>query len=47
MQTLQNSTRGLGLIVDMAWDRFLFSAAIGFALAAASYLGHLAVPAAF
>ncbi len=47
MQTLTHGARGLSLLVDMNWDRFLFVGAIALALVAASHLGHLAVPAAF
>ncbi|MEM9437009.1 MAG: hypothetical protein AAGA15_08210 [Pseudomonadota bacterium] len=47
MQTIQNGARGLGLIVDMNWDRFLFVAAIAVALAAASQIGYLTLPAGF
>ncbi|MEL7299817.1 MAG: hypothetical protein AAFM92_05470 [Pseudomonadota bacterium] len=47
MQTIQNNAKGLGLIVDMAWDRLLFVAAIGIALVASSNIGYLAIPAGF
>ena len=47
MQTIQNSAKGLGLLVDMNWDRFFFVGAITLALFAASNLGYLAVPAGY
>ena len=47
MHTIQQSTKGLGLVVDMAWDRFLFVGAIGVALVAASHIGYFTIPAGF
>ena len=47
MQTLTNSTRGLGLIVNMNWDRFMFVGAIAIALLCASQMGHFMVPEGF
>ncbi|MEM6478179.1 MAG: hypothetical protein AAF841_11725 [Pseudomonadota bacterium] len=47
MQTIQNSARGLGLLVDMNLDRLLFVGAIALALLASSQIGHLTLPAGF
>jgi len=47
MQTFQNSTKGLGLLIDLSWDRLLFIAAIALALALSSQIGYLAIPAAY
>ncbi|MEM9349767.1 MAG: hypothetical protein AAGA47_05860 [Pseudomonadota bacterium] len=47
MQTIHKGAQGLGLIVDMSWDRFFFFGAMAIALAAASQIGYLAVPAGF
>ncbi|MEM6276157.1 MAG: hypothetical protein AAF714_04355 [Pseudomonadota bacterium] len=47
MQTIQNSAQGLGLLVDMNWDRFFFVGAIGLALVAGSNLGYLMLPTGF
>jgi len=41
MQTIQNSYRGLSLLVDVNWDRLLFPATIVTALFAASFFGSL------
>ena len=41
MQTLQQSYRGLSLVMALNWDRLLFLATIAFALMAGSYLGSL------
>ncbi|MEM6728363.1 MAG: hypothetical protein AAF618_07675 [Pseudomonadota bacterium] len=47
MQTIQTGAQGLGLLMNMNWDRLLFVGAIALALVASSQLGHLALPAAF
>ncbi|MEM6897413.1 MAG: hypothetical protein AAF576_08515 [Pseudomonadota bacterium] len=47
MHAFQNSAKGLGLLVDMNWDRLLFIAAIAIALIAASNIGYLTLPAGF
>ncbi|MEM1233117.1 MAG: hypothetical protein AAGH70_03240 [Pseudomonadota bacterium] len=47
MQTIQNSAQGLGLLMDMNWDRIFFVGAIGLALIAGSNLGYLMVPTGF
>ena len=47
MQTIQNSAKGLSLLVDMHWDRAFFMVAIAVALFAASNLGYLLVPAGY
>lgn len=39
MQTLQQSYRGLSLVMELNWDRLLFLATIGFALAAGAWIG--------
>ncbi len=38
MQTIQNSTRGLGLLLMLNWDRLLMIAAIWGALALSTWL---------
>ncbi len=43
MQALQNSARGLSLLVDINWDRILYLATIAAALSAGAYLGSLAL----
>ncbi|MEM9971386.1 MAG: hypothetical protein AAF762_09850 [Pseudomonadota bacterium] len=47
MQTIQTGAQGLGLLMNMNWDRLLFVGAIAFALIAASQLGHFALPAGY
>lgn len=41
MQTLQQSYRGLSLIMSLNWDLLLYLATIAFALMAGAYLGSL------
>lgn len=41
MQTLQQSYRGLSLVMELNWDRILYVATIAFALFAGAYLGSL------
>ncbi|MHA6262044.1 hypothetical protein ACXYMO_02485 [Arenibacterium sp. CAU 1754] len=41
MQTLQQSYRGLSLMMELNWDRILYVATIAFALMAGAYLGSL------
>ncbi len=41
MQTIQNSYRGLSLIMQLNWDRALYIATIAVALAAGAYIGSL------
>ena len=41
MHTLENSYRGLSLVMALNWDRFLFLGTIACALAAGAYLGSL------
>jgi hypothetical protein len=41
MQTIQNSYRGLSLLMDINWDRGLYAATIFFALAAGAFVGTL------
>ena len=41
MQTIQNSYRGLSLLMDLNWDRVLYVATITLALAAGAYIGSL------
>ena len=38
MQTIQNSARGLGLMLSLNWDRILYLATILLALAAGAML---------
>lgn len=41
MQALQQSYRGLFLVMELNWDRILYVATIAFALMAGAYLGSL------
>lgn len=41
MQTLQQSYRGLSLVMSLNWDRLLYLLTIAFALMAGAYLGSL------
>lgn len=41
MQTLQQSYRGLSLVMTLNWDRLLYLATIAVALMAGAYLGSL------
>lgn len=41
MQLIQSGTRGLGLLVDLNWDRLLYLGAILAALGAGTLLGSL------
>lgn len=41
MQTLQQSYRGLSLVMELNWDRILFLLTIAFALMAGAYIGNL------
>lgn len=41
MQTLQQSYRGLSLVMELNWDRILYLVTIAFALMAGAYLGSL------
>lgn len=41
MHGIQQSVRGLALLIDLTWDRLFFPAAITVALAGAAYLGSL------
>ncbi|WP_269084753.1 MULTISPECIES: hypothetical protein [unclassified Sulfitobacter] len=41
MQTIQTSYRGLSLLMDLNWDRALYTGAIAAALLAGSWLGSL------
>ena len=43
MQTIQNSYRGLSLLVDINWDRLLYVATIAAALLLGAYFGSLAL----
>jgi len=43
MQMIQNSYRGLSLLVEINWDRLLYLATIVGALSAGAYLGSLAL----
>ncbi len=43
MQTIQNSYRGLSLLVDINWDRLLYIAMIATALFAGAFFGSLAL----
>ncbi|MEO0486594.1 MAG: hypothetical protein AAF092_11840 [Pseudomonadota bacterium] len=47
MQTIHNSAKGLGLLVNIAWDRLFFVGAIAAALVASSQLGNIAILAAY
>ncbi|WP_257884174.1 hypothetical protein [Sulfitobacter sp. CW3] len=39
MNAIKSKYRGLGLLVDLNWDRGLYLGALAFALAAGAYLG--------
>jgi hypothetical protein len=41
MQTLQQSYRGLSLVMELNWDRLIYLVTIAFALMAGAYLGSL------
>ena len=41
MQTIQNSYRGLSLLMDLNWDRALYVCTIAAALAAGAWIGSL------
>lgn len=41
MHSLQQSTRGLGLVMELNWDLLLYAATIGVALMAGAWLGTL------
>lgn len=41
MQTIQNTYRGLSLIMELNWDRALYIATIAVALAAGAFVGSL------
>ena len=41
MHTLEESYRGLSLVMMLNWDRLLFLATIGLALMAGAYLGSI------
>ncbi len=41
MQAIQNSYRGLSLLVDVNWDRILYPATIATALFAGAFFGSL------
>jgi len=41
MQAIQNSYRGLSLLVDVNWDRLLYLATITTALIAGAFFGSL------
>lgn len=41
MQTLEQSYRGLSLIMTLNWDRLLFLATLAFALSAGAWLAGL------
>ena len=43
MQTMQNTYRGLTLLVDINWDRLLYLATIAAALLAGAFFGSLAL----
>jgi len=43
MQAIQNSYRGLSLLVDINWDRLLYIATIATALFAGAFFGSLAL----
>lgn len=43
MHTIQNSYRGLALLVDVNWDRLLYITTIAFALVAGAFFGSLAL----
>ena len=41
MQTIQTGYRGLTLLFDLNWDRFLYTGTIAVALLLGAYLGSL------
>lgn len=41
MQTIQNSYRGLSLLMDLNWDLVLYIGTIALALLAGAYVGSL------
>lgn len=41
MQTIQNSYRGLSVLLDLNWDLALYIFTIAFALGAGAFLGSL------
>lgn len=41
MQTIENSYRGLSLLVDLNWDRVLYVGTISLALGASAWLSTL------
>ncbi|UOA14636.1 MULTISPECIES: hypothetical protein [Sulfitobacter] len=41
MHLIQGSTRGLGLLLDLNWDRAFFGAAIAAALSAGAFVASL------
>lgn len=41
MQTLQQTYRGIGLVMVLNWDRLLFLFTIAFALMLGAYIGSL------
>lgn len=41
MQTIQQGYRGLGLILNLNWDRILYVFTIAFALFLGAYIGSL------
>lgn len=47
MQTINAGARGLGLLINLNADRFLFAGAMVTALVLSSFVGWLTVPATF
>ncbi len=43
MEHIQQGYRGFTLLIDLNWDRLLYIATIGFALAVGAYLGSAAL----
>lgn len=41
MQNIKRSYRGLSLLVDLNWDRFMFLGTLAIALAAGAWLGNM------
>ncbi|MGD9293272.1 MAG: hypothetical protein PVI41_00190 [Roseobacter sp.] len=41
MQAMQNGYRGLSLLLDLNWDRFLYVSTIALALGAGAWIGTL------
>lgn len=41
MQAIQTGAQGLGLLMQLNWDRVLYVATIAFALAAGAFVGSL------